>query len=789
MSLKYQRVKQADLALPAPLRWLTRAFSSITLAVVLLSSVVLYGVVGSVPVAFLAKGGLYALMIFGGAGVGATLAYQIAVGGWGWAARLPRKRRWPLAAAALLAGLAATVIGWHAVDAWTASVPWFHTHRATIIYRLRSMEMTELQFYSWWPLKLILGLFVINLVWATLRRIEFRFVNIGVLTVHTGIVVIAVGSIFYGSYKIEGDTILWRRDLGGEPVNTYYDQTTPALFFLDEHARPLLMLSLADLPRYNDYDPNRSELDLRLHDSPAFQRVFGPHVRATIRGFLSYASMQPTWVEGAGAPHATGAATPDAPANPALRLGFGDDAGPRDGLETALVANIPSQRVIEQPGWAVEYLADPDEQRLRDLLEQFDGPHGLIVEVPAAGFRQTYAVSPGQEIHAGDTGYTLRIESIGDYGMTFATRGYEGARDTRALVQVTQGDRTFRRIALHRYPERTQDFVPAPGDPNVGPMGKRVAPDPAIRLTYIDASKLQYRLISRAGDPDLQVLVRLPGQPAALASLSDRRLPVFDSTGEVFWAYVTQRLHSATQVLQPAITPKEQRLPKDEGTYLHALLPVDLEVASAAGASGPVWRERVWLSHMRYPRYPDETSRPVRVDLPTEPGGGGDRLRTVYLAFSRLERELPFAIALEGFQMQPYPGTDIPRDYVASLSILDLDHTSRPTGSFHQGQARLNNPWVYRGIKLSQIGWDPGDRSDPNHQARDDAGRYLHQQRYTILGVGNNVGIRAIFIGACLVVVGIPWAFYVKPLLLRRQSRKLRAQASPRAGEPVASAA
>ena len=54
MSAKYKRIKQADAALPAPLRWLTRAFSSITLAVILLCLVALYGVLGSVPVKFLA---------------------------------------------------------------------------------------------------------------------------------------------------------------------------------------------------------------------------------------------------------------------------------------------------------------------------------------------------------------------------------------------------------------------------------------------------------------------------------------------------------------------------------------------------------------------------------------------------------------------------------------------------------------------------------------------------------------------------------------------------------------
>jgi hypothetical protein len=46
--------------------------------------------------------------------------------------------------------------------------------------------------------------------------------------------------------------------------------------------------------------------------------------------------------------------------------------------------------------------------------------------------------------------------------------------------------------------------------------------------------------------------------------------------------------------------------------------------------------------------------------------------------------------------------------------------------------------------------------------------------QFTILGVGNNPGIHIIALGGILMVLGIPWAFYVKPALLRR--RKLAIQ-------------
>ena len=44
---------------------------------------------------------------------------------------------------------------------------------------------------------------------------------------------------------------------------------------------------------------------------------------------------------------------------------------------------------------------------------------------------------------------------------------------------------------------------------------------------------------------------------------------------------------------------------------------------------------------------------------------------------------------------------------------------------------------------------------------------------FTILGVGNNPGIHVIAFGSILMGVGIPWAFYVKPWLVRREKERL----------------
>ena len=798
MSVKYQRVKQADLTLPTPLRWLTRAFSSITLAVCLLTCVALYGLIGSVPVGYLATGGLYALVAVVSLAPVVLILFEL-----GRRGRFKGSASTAVIATAslLLVSVALSYLGWTAVGQWAGQHPWITRHRATVVYRLPYLEMTELEFYSWWPFKVILGLFVINMIWATIRRIEFKFVNIGVLTVHTGIVLIAAGSIFYGSHKIEGDTLLWRSDLGGQPVDHFYDQTTPAIFF--SVAGRQLMLSLHDLPRYNDYPADGGQFRIDLQDNPTFQEFFaslGVPLRATIPGFISYGSLEPDWIDAGdgSAPQVT----PDRPTpdfNPALRLGFGNAETPVDGLDKVLVARWPGGRVIDEPNWALEYLVGPSPQRISDLMSRFEGPHGLVVEVAGTDFKHTYSIQQGDEITLGDTGYTLEIEAIGPYGMRFASRGYEDASDTRATVAVSRhGELLFRRIVLHRFPERSQDFVPAPGDPSVGPMGRRTDPDPALRLAYIDASKPQYRILSDARDlTALAALARLPDRDPMLTELTSDRLPVTDNRGRHMWVHILERMKRATRTTRPVITPKAQRDPKDEGTYIHALLPLDLEVDLPSTAAGPAttWRRRLWLPHMRYPDVPQQDYHPVSVVVPTSPppdqeatgqSPGGMPMR---VTFSRLRRQLPFAVSLAGFEMVPYSGTNIPRDFLADLSITEPSPETQGDPVVTSGRARLNNPLIHHGIKLSQTGWDPGDRNDPNHQARDAQGRFINQQRYSILGVGNNRGIRVIFIGACLVVAGIPWAFYVKPMLLRRHKRRIQARLARESPQPNQQAA
>ena len=786
MSAKYRKVKQADEALPAPLRWLTRAFSSITLSVILLCGVALYGTLASVPIFFIVLGAGYLAVV------------AVCLGAAGWAARriLGRETsshaiRVTSALAVVALGIAAAVAGCYGVYHLATSSDWLMQHRTTVVYRLAWLDMNEPDFYAWWPFKTLLALFVVNMVWATIRRIEFKFVNLGVLTVHTGIVIMAMGAVVYGSLKIEGDTLLMRQDMGGYPVAHFYDRNTAALFLSVDNA-PEAGFPLPDLPRYHDHA--EGELGIALHERDRFGELFGDELRVTIDGFYGYAELVQRWKDASELENFRG---PDL--GPALVLQTGDRDGPHDAHDPfTLVASRPAQRVVVGEGFELEYLHAPPPERVEALRDPTVAAHVLRVEVPEVGYRKTLAVQEGVGYALGLTGLTLEVRDLGPYDMPFVTDGYQGATDTQATVHVSGelgGEaKEFTRIALHRYPERSQDFMRT-GAANEGPMGMRQDPDPAVRITYLDNTRPQYRLITAmpeqaapqaasATPEELWLSCRIPGVEPFMVPLpgdvTGAKFP-FGRTDQASWLHVVDRLNRAVPVREPVAVPVAKRDPKVEGTHEQAALAVRVDYPlhdERLEPTGEVFSTTVYLRQMPYIEHAEGDLQPAYVSIP----GYG----SLKLSFGRERHPLPFAVALAGFEMTPYPGSDIPRDFASDLIVTPVTAEGRLSDKAVLRRPHLNNPVVFRSpgaslptrsVKISQAGWDPGDPalSPAEREAKDESGRYLNQQRFSILGIGNNVGIRVIAFGLCLVVAGIPWAFYVKPWLVRRKARRFAA--------------
>jgi len=75
------------------------------------------------------------------------------------------------------------------------------------------VEMSEFQWFHWWPFDLMIALFCINLTVVTVRKIPFNVMNLGVWMIHSGLIVLAIGSVIYFTLKREGDVPVPRREV------------------------------------------------------------------------------------------------------------------------------------------------------------------------------------------------------------------------------------------------------------------------------------------------------------------------------------------------------------------------------------------------------------------------------------------------------------------------------------------------------------------------------------------------------------------------------------------------
>lgn len=822
MSQKWQRSKAWDEQhIPSwavGVKFLLRAFSSITLAVVVLVFVSVYAALASVPVGLMVLAPtylFYALTLLVPLGVGWVVGVAVV-------SRLVKGRgaRFVASLATVIVVGAAVAWAWRAF-AWPmmrynpvdgSGVRFFadavERYAATTLRRLPAFEMTELEFYSWWPMRVALLTFVVNMIVATVRRIEFSFRNIGVLTVHTGIIVIALGSVYYQSLKKEGNTLLVAGvdpSSGvqgiGPPQGGFFDNTRVVLDVRQDRtgmgAAAWEQRPLHGLPRYNDYgleagvEPGATtlwrltgrEVDADADGertlsitAPATSALIDPDIGFRVVGYAAYAELEADWIR-LDPEEVSGDLRP-------LRVvsifGTGQSGGVGEALASfAMMPSVPAMRVREGAQLSFEYTLSMDEGRWRDLTEPLPAgtTHALVIEIPGVeGLRIVTPVSEGSEVAVGETGYRVKVERLSPTPpMPIITRGYEGATSSVAVVRITMPDgRGFQRWVYSRFPELSQDILDAPGA--TGRPMRRDA-DSVIRVGYIDASVTRVNMDERA-DGTLRAVVRGPGGVMGVAERVEEggRIPVLDGRFDVA---LTERWEHGEVFERPRPVPEEEQDKREVGSHARASIAVEVSVGA--------WREVVWVPFTQYMGAGGEERRTVRL-----PDG-----RLIELAFARLQHQFPdFQVQLVNFEMIAYDHRGAPRDY---QSVLRVSPKSPGEAEFetYTHVCKLNAPlrapfhwnehtsWLSNMLKrlaaginpdqykLSQAGWDQqGWRQ--SQQLVDEGALDRPFVRFTILGVGNNPGIHIIAGGSVLMAVGIPWAFYVKPWLVRREKGKIQ---------------
>mgnify|MGYP007080184394 CR=1 FL=1 len=574
-----------------PIKQVLRALSSITLAVILLVCVAIYGISASVPVGLMVLGLTYTLY-------GVTLLLTIALLAGvpallvrhAMAAKPGEPRRVvefvvPFLALLVLAPVA--VMLWYRY-AWPAMhfdpatgkglqlfASFVKEYKSVTLRRLPGVEMSELEYYSWWPLRVILLLFVVNMVTATVRRIDFIFKNIGVLTVHTGIVTIALGSIYYSGLKLEGDTLLLAGQVDaktgtpsvGPAQDVFYDNTDVSLWVTQD--RGWEQRQLSGVPRYNNYNlaaisgdsawtiARRQQPWIAAADNARELSINAPQKAASggglvdddlgfrVVGYCYYASPVDDWVRvETGKRQVITDRMPDNPLRVVfLHSGLPDEAGVVSEEDPVFAYTFlpaqPAQRIStrfdgEMPVLSVEYTLGArsfgpvapgmTQERWRDLSEQLptDTTHALVIEVPGSNggppTRQVSSVTPGATVMVGETGFSIRVqELLAKPPFPIITKGYEKASSGVAVLQVqppqggTQTVNEGKPFTRYVYARFPELNQDILGSKEDG-RPIRIDAMPGIRIALIESNHLTIYFDEPQGsDGPVRAIVRQPG--------------------------------------------------------------------------------------------------------------------------------------------------------------------------------------------------------------------------------------------------------------------------------------
>ena len=74
-------------------------------------------------------------------------------------------------------------------------------------------EMTEMEWFQWWPFLLLIGMTCLVMAVTTVRKIPFNAINAGVWMVHAGLITLALACVVYFSSKLEGDVPVARAQI------------------------------------------------------------------------------------------------------------------------------------------------------------------------------------------------------------------------------------------------------------------------------------------------------------------------------------------------------------------------------------------------------------------------------------------------------------------------------------------------------------------------------------------------------------------------------------------------
>jgi hypothetical protein len=681
--------------------------------------------------------------------------------------------------------------------------PWFREAGWDQIPGLGAwFDETDMQFFDAWPLKIMIGLLVANLVVVTWRRIPLTPPRYGVWCIHSGIITLVLSTAVYYHLKVEGRVRIYTNPAEGpNTVSDFYDKDERSLYIKVGNDLPQ-EIALPDLPRMKGYDVtlgNEVELTARKglqqleptiqarSDGPAVENYgvsekWGHPVYFDVVGYFPYANVATDFVQ-----KPTGGAT-------GIEI---DSSGISEETRGQFYVMASDWRFAAQTQFQVAFrhVELPTVEAIDNYRKSAAGLFHLTVSTNGTAgpaFPQIDAQPGGTYVFPG--GYTIKVLN---YNPSFPMRE-TGKMVSTMMLAVTTPTQKFQRVIIEGNPKQTDFRLGDDGRP-MG-MGAKLPLDPSLILSFSvddplrllpqatpagfstdEAAGIQHTLITAPNQPGFTDIVTGYAQPVDIREIKDANGedmeldPMASQPQGPFSGGGDDQAAAPHAMLQLHLKRMDHLVPVDEVRVVpKSKRNNDLDESG---------RMQVIRVRVQFGDYSQDVLVPFSaeayegVSLGSDPDirwqGGLVQLpgvpSTIRLQLGNRRRPLPAELTLDKFEAIPYPGLGNSfLDYKSTVTISTPVTPDGGGGETMTGVASANHPIYYdHGNWLFfQAAYDGSDK------------------KWTELGVGNRPFVNMMVCGCVMIFVGLMYAFYAKPLIIRKMKQNALAAAAARKVPP-----
>lgn len=545
------------------------------------------------------------------------------------------------------------------------------------------------------------------------------------------------------------------------PQHQLWLKDSHAIYYRELGDSAWTMAPIKALPRYNDYLPQQNLVwpsaateGLRLDPISVPVRLPQPidaipaGTAMRVIGHIRYGGFQDRLVE----------SDPAAPLNPTINIALREPSGAI--TRRQLAAFDPNLNTASLGLLRFAWVnSDEELNALRSAARTI-----LTIEHPETSQSITITdeqITNDQQQTIPGTEWRFRVRSV-FRGLMF-TEGQPPVSVAIVDFQPPEGEPFTRWV----FEDASRNIdTPANPPPDFDPLADDRTIDPRITTTFNAGGMWRTMIVAGSvAGPDsvsLRLLDRGQGNTITETSLSlNTAAPLKDGASIAVESLITRgRLET-----RPVIVPASQRDADIDRTRGAAL--ILLEVTLPDGAT-----QQHWLPYNQYVADDDlyervriASNRTVTIPMPDG--------RAVEVCYGRQRQAMPAEVQLDDFRLRTHVGgftgnTLEIRDWHSLVRFRDRDRDGAQWSDLYD--ISTNDPSHYRGHWFFQSYWDaPRPARSASEMPRPGFS-------FTGLGIGNREGVWTMLFGSTLSVLGIIYAFYIKPIIKRRREAAVYAQ-------------